>query len=58
MDLAEAVEFNLHAVNDNIQSVRPGMPVFRVSTKSGAGVDDWLRFLVSAKSQAISAALA
>src|SRR6202044_2694889 len=34
MDLAEAVEFDLAAANSNIQRVRPGMEVLRVSSKS------------------------
>jgi hydrogenase nickel incorporation protein HypB len=47
MDLAAAVEFDLRAAHDSIQSVRPGMPVFEVSAKTGAGLDEWLRFLQS-----------
>jgi hydrogenase nickel incorporation protein HypB len=49
MDLAEAVEFDLAAADSNIQRVRPGMPVLRVSSKSGAGMDEWLQFLASAR---------
>ena len=47
MDLAEAVEFDLAAVGSNVQRVRPGMPLLKVSSKSGAGMDEWLRFLAS-----------
>lgn len=39
MDLAEAVEFDRDAALRNIQSVRPGMHVLEVSTKSGQGMD-------------------
>src|SRR5579863_69315 len=49
MDLAEAVEFDLAAANSNIQRVRPGMEVLRVSSKSGSGFDEWLEFLMSAR---------
>ncbi|HWE51853.1 MAG TPA: hydrogenase nickel incorporation protein HypB [Bryobacteraceae bacterium] len=49
MDLAEAVEFDLAAAEANIQRVRPGMPVLKVSTKSGAGLDGWLNVLASAR---------
>jgi len=49
MDLAEAVEFDIAAAHSNIQRVRPGMPVLRVSSKSGAGMDEWLQFLASAR---------
>jgi hydrogenase nickel incorporation protein HypB len=45
MDLAEAVEFDLAAAQNNIQQVRPGMKVFEVSGKSGAGLESLLHFL-------------
>ncbi len=45
MDLAAAVEFNLPAAHDSIQRVRPGMRVFEVSAKTGAGMEGWLQFL-------------
>jgi hydrogenase nickel incorporation protein HypB len=44
-DLADAVEFDCRAAEHSIASVRPGMPVLRVSSKTGAGLDDWLTFL-------------
>jgi hydrogenase nickel incorporation protein HypB len=47
MDLAAATEFDLHAAENNIQSVRPGMEVFCVSSKTGAGMDQFLNFLNS-----------
>jgi len=49
MDLADAVEFNLAAADSNIQRVRPGMPLLKVSSKTGAGMDEWLLFLASAR---------
>jgi hydrogenase nickel incorporation protein HypB len=45
MDLAEAVEFNLAAVEENIHRVRPGMRVMKVSSKTGYGMEDWLEFV-------------
>jgi hydrogenase nickel incorporation protein HypB len=45
MDLAEAVEFDLPAAHQSIQSVRPGMQVLELSAKSGAGLDAYLSFL-------------
>jgi hydrogenase nickel incorporation protein HypB len=45
MDLAGAVEFDAAAAHQNIQSVRPGMPIFEVSAKTGEGVERWLRYL-------------
>ena len=46
-DLAVAVEFDWSAAQANVQAVRPGMKIFRVSTKSGEGVDDFLKFLAA-----------
>jgi hydrogenase nickel incorporation protein HypB len=47
LDLAEAVEFNWETAYSNIQAVRPGMRVFRVSAKTGEGMDQYLGFLAS-----------
>ncbi len=44
-DLADAVEFNWETAYDNIQAVRPGMPVLKVSAKTGEGIEEYLRFL-------------
>jgi hydrogenase nickel incorporation protein HypB len=45
VDLAGAVEFDWNAANANIQAVRPGMPILRVSSKTGEGMDEWLATL-------------
>ena len=45
-DLAAAVEFDLEAARKSIESVRPGMQIFRLSAKSGAGMRQYLDFLV------------
>ncbi len=47
MDLESAVEFDLAAAECNVQRVRPGMPLLKVSAKSGAGMKEWLQFLAS-----------
>ncbi len=44
-DLAEAVEFNWQTAYNNIQAVRPGMLVFRLSAKTGEGMEQYLAFL-------------
>ena len=44
-DLTAAVEFDEITALANIQAVRPGMPVFLVSAKTGKGMDNYLRFL-------------
>ncbi len=45
MDLASAVEFDWQAAYGNIQAVRPGMLVFKLSAKNGQGMDEYLSFL-------------
>jgi hydrogenase nickel incorporation protein HypB len=49
MDLAEAVEFDLSAAELNIERVRPGIPVVKVSSKSGAGMSEWIHFISGAR---------
>jgi hydrogenase nickel incorporation protein HypB len=44
-DLATAVEFDWESTRRNIQGVRPGMRTFRLSAKTGDGLDDYLGFL-------------
>jgi hydrogenase nickel incorporation protein HypB len=60
-DLAAAVEFDEAAARRNIQAVRPGIEVFKVSSKSGEGMDPYLEFLAGRRAQfrgAASAAVA
>jgi hydrogenase nickel incorporation protein HypB len=45
IDLAQAVEFDLGTAQSSIQSVRPGMQVFEVSSKTNEGMDLLMRFL-------------
>jgi len=45
IDLAEAVEFDRDVALANIHAVRPGMPVFELSAKTGQGIDGWISFL-------------
>lgn len=44
-DLAVAVEFDEAAARRNIQAVRPGMEVFKLSAKTGEGMDEYLNYL-------------
>src|SRR5262249_4019921 len=46
MALAAAVEFDEAAALAHVQAVRPGMQVFKVSAKTGAGMDQFLNFVV------------
>jgi hydrogenase nickel incorporation protein HypB len=45
MDMAEAAEFDLAAARRNIESVRPGMQIFEVSSKTGAGMSEVFGYL-------------
>jgi hydrogenase nickel incorporation protein HypB len=44
-DLASAVEFDEPTARGNIQAVRPGMEVFKLSAKTGEGMAGYLEFL-------------
>ena len=56
-DLSAAVEFDWELARRNIQSVRPGMRVFRLSAKTGVGTDEYLAFLAGHLTQARIAAV-
>jgi hydrogenase nickel incorporation protein HypB len=47
LDLAEAVGFDWAAAQANIQAVRPGMDIVRLSAKTGVGMPDYIAFLES-----------
>jgi hydrogenase nickel incorporation protein HypB len=44
-ELAAAVEFDWEAARKSIESVRPGMQIFRLSAKTGEGMQQYLDFL-------------
>jgi hydrogenase nickel incorporation protein HypB len=50
MDLARAVEFDLDAARESIQSVRPGMETLEASAKTGEGMDKWYELLAAHRS--------
>jgi hydrogenase nickel incorporation protein HypB len=52
IDLAAAVEFDAAAAHRSIQAVRPGMEVFEVSVKTGAGMERWLSYLQARRAAA------
>jgi hydrogenase nickel incorporation protein HypB len=47
IDLAAAVEFSWDTAYNNIQSVRPGMPVLQLSAKTGEGMEKYLGLLTT-----------
>ncbi len=44
-DLAAAVEFDWNTARANIHAVRPNLEIFRVSSKTGEGLPEWLTFV-------------
>lgn len=44
-DLATACDFDRGLARANIDAVRPGMRVIETSVKTGAGMDEWMRYL-------------
>jgi hydrogenase nickel incorporation protein HypB len=44
-DLADAVDFDRSAAQQNIRSVRPGMEIIEVSSKTGQGMNEFIDFL-------------
>jgi hydrogenase nickel incorporation protein HypB len=51
LDLAAAVEFDWQTAYNNIQAVRPGMPVFKLSAKTGDGMESFREFLATRLSE-------
>jgi hydrogenase nickel incorporation protein HypB len=45
MDLAAAVDFNEQILDQNIQAVRPGVQVLKLSAKTGEGMHEFLDYL-------------
>jgi hydrogenase nickel incorporation protein HypB len=50
-ELAEVVEFDWEVARKSIESVRPGMQIFRLSAKTGEGLNDYLDFLTQQLSE-------
>src|ERR1700756_621282 len=44
-ELSAAAAFDWNAARKSIESVRPGMQIFRLSAKTGAGIDEYLSLL-------------
>jgi len=56
MDLAPAAEFDWHSAYCNIQAVRPGMQVLKLSAKTGDGMQEYLNFLTARREELHTAA--
>ena len=58
VDLAQVVEFNEEAAFANIQAVRPGMQVFKVSARNDQGVSEFTDYLRSRLAELRATAIA
>ncbi len=56
-DLASAADFDWERAFGNIQAVRPGIPVLRVSAKTGEGMQEYLEWLGTYLTEVRSAAV-
>jgi hydrogenase nickel incorporation protein HypB len=54
IDLSSAVEFDWDTASKNIQAVRPGMPILRLSAKTGNGLEAWMNFLASRRESSLN----
>ncbi len=45
IDIAEACGFDREQALQSLNEIRPGIRVFETSAKTGAGMEEWLRFL-------------
>ena len=50
-ELADVLEFDWAAARKSIESVRPGMQIFRLSAKTGEGMNEYLEFLAERLSE-------
>lgn len=55
IDLAEMAEFHRQAALAAIDDVRPGLPVLAVSSKTGAGMEEWVDELLARRAEAVGA---
>jgi hydrogenase nickel incorporation protein HypB len=57
VDLLPHLDYDIELLEQNIQSVHPGVSTLRLSARSGEGVDAWLRWLASHLLSAAGAAV-
>jgi hydrogenase nickel incorporation protein HypB len=49
IDLAEPCAFDRETALKNINEIRPGIRIFETSAKTGAGMEEWLAYLATAR---------
>jgi hydrogenase nickel incorporation protein HypB len=51
LDMADAAGIDMDLLLRNIDGVRPGMPIFRVSARTGQGIDELEQFLTATRDE-------
>ena len=46
MDIADVLGFDREQMRASIETVKPRMPVFELSARTGWGMDEWIAYLV------------
>ena len=49
IDIAGPCDFDREAALKNINEIRPGIRIFETSAKTGAGMEEWLAYLATAR---------
>jgi len=52
IDLAEPCGFDRETALKNINEIRPGIRIFETSAKTGAGMKEWLKYLIETRTKA------
>lgn len=55
LDMAQAAGFDLEALTRNIHAVRPGMSILKVSARTGEGMPELQRLLLSLRAKPVTA---
>jgi hydrogenase nickel incorporation protein HypB len=55
-DLAAAAEFDRRSALANVRRIRPGLPIFEVSARTGEGLADWMALVTAAAGRKHAAA--
>ena len=53
-DLLPYVDFDMDKATANAQRVKPGIKVLPVSARSGEGLDNWIAWLIGARTMALA----
>ena len=54
IDLAEAVELDFEAVYRSLRELRPDVPIYETSAKTGVGMQEWVQALIARREQNVA----